>query len=324
MIPPKSLTGNLRQRRRLLIGLGVLLLLVLQLLTWQVWLSYQEQIREAETTTRNYATIFATRLDATLRRTDAVLQELARGIPVGRLTRQASERQSGELTSELDSHLLNFGEVIGLRVFDAHGDLLYSTDWANTPHINVVDRDYFRLLRDDPHAGLVFSEVLVSRATNRPSLIVARALRTAEGGFLGAVTAVLDLEQYQALFRAVDLGSTGSIVLRRSDDHRMVVRWPHLAEAVNKPLNPEHPARQRMNSGEQDGDAAVRRAVGRGIPHLQLPTPRTLSLLFHHRHQPRRRPCRLAHARAGGRFQRLPAARTVGRTPAADLAQRAA
>ncbi len=251
MIPPKSLTGNLRQRRRLLIGLGVLLLLVLQVLAWQVWLSYQEQIREAETTTRNYATIFATRLDATLRRTDAVLQELARGIPVGRLTRQASERQSGELTSELDSHLLNFGEVIGLRVFDAHGDLLYSTDWANTPHINVVDRDYFRLLRDDPHAGLIFSEVLVSRATNRPSLIVARALRTAEGGFLGAVTAVLDLEQYQALFRAVDLGSTGSIVLRRSDDHRLVVRWPHLADAVNKPLNPEHPARQRMNSGER-------------------------------------------------------------------------
>ena len=45
MIPPKPLTGNLRQRRRLLIGLGVLLLLVLQLLTWQLWLSYQEQIR---------------------------------------------------------------------------------------------------------------------------------------------------------------------------------------------------------------------------------------------------------------------------------------
>ena len=170
MIPPKSLTGNLRQRRRLLIGLGVLLLLVLQLLAWQVWLSYQEQIREAETTTRNYATIFATRLDATLRRTDAVLQELARGIPVGRLTRQPSERQSDEMTSELDSHLLNFAEVIGLRVFDAHGDLLYSTDRANTPRINVLDRDYFRLLRDDPGSGLVFSEVLVSRATNRPPI----------------------------------------------------------------------------------------------------------------------------------------------------------
>ncbi|WP_300450874.1 PAS domain S-box protein [Accumulibacter sp.] len=248
-----SLSGNHRQRRKLLIGLGLLVLVVLQLLAWQVWLNYQEQIAEAEMRTRNYSTIFATRLDATLRRTDAVLEELARHLSARWPVRQPADRLAGEVASELDSRLLNFEEVIALRVFDEKGDLLYSSDAANTPRINVVDRDYFRVLHQDPRADLVFSEVLVSRATGRPSLIVGRALRGGDGSFLGAVTAVLDLERYQALLREVDLGRNGSMVLRRSDDHRLVVGWPHLAKPVNKPLDSPHPIRQRLDAGDRTG-----------------------------------------------------------------------
>ena len=242
-----------RQRRMLLIWLGCLLLGVLLLLAYQLWLSYHEQVREAETKTRNYAAIFETRLDATLRRSDAVLHGMIRLLPATVMSRQAAARNARPIGDELDLHLLNFGEVVGLRVFDAEGQLLYSSDRARTPRIEVSDRDYFIALRDDPQAGLFFSEVIDSRATGRPSLIVARALRDDQGVFLGLVSAVLDLARYQEIFRAVDLGQQGSISFRRSDDQRLVVRWPHIPGEVNRTLSPEHPVRQQMSRGARSG-----------------------------------------------------------------------
>ncbi len=247
-VNPLATLGS--QRKALLIALGVLLLVVLQLLTYQLWLNYREQIHAAETTTRNYAAIFETRLDATLRRTDAILQALVGSTPARALNPQASVEYAGAINGKLDAYLLNFEELSGLRIFDASGDLLYSSDQGNAPQIKVVDRDYFRMLREKPQLGPVFSEVIISRATERPSLIVARALQDDHGAFLGIVTAVLDLARYQEIFRALDLGGTGSIVLRRSDDQRLVVRWPHIASEVNQPLKPQHPVRQRMSSGE--------------------------------------------------------------------------
>lgn len=210
MTSPNSLARNRRQRKTLLLVLGLLVLLVVQLLAYQLWLSYREEIHDAETRTRSYAAIFETRLDATLRRTDAILQGMTRHIPARALSRQASSAYIGEMTSELDSQLLNFSELVGLRVFDVEGELLYSSDWANTPRINVADRPYFRALQDKPQNGLVFSEVIVSRATDRPSLIVASPLRDADGVFRGIVTAVLNLDLYAEIFRSVTSEAMGS------------------------------------------------------------------------------------------------------------------
>ncbi|HRD91601.1 MAG TPA: PAS domain S-box protein [Accumulibacter sp.] len=244
-----SLATIRSQRRTLRMAVAVLLLVVL-LLPYQLWLSYQEQVHAAETTTRNYAAIFETRLEATLRRTDSVLQELAWHIPAAALNPRQAARYRSEVDGELDEHLHNFEELAGLRVFDRNGDLQYSSDAAATPRINVVDRDYFRMLRETPLAGPVFSEVLSSRVIDRPSLIVARALVGEQGTFLGIVTAALDLARYQRIFRSVDLGRTGSIALRRSDDQRLVVRWPDLAGLVNQPLDPRHPFSLQMSASE--------------------------------------------------------------------------
>jgi diguanylate cyclase (GGDEF)-like protein/PAS domain S-box-containing protein len=253
MTSPNSLARNRRQRKTLLLVLGLLVLLVVQLLAYQLWLSYREEIHDAETRTRSYAAIFETRLDATLRRTDAILQGMTRRIPARALSRQASSAYVGEMTSELDSQLLNFSELVGLRVFDVEGDLLYSSDWANTPRINVADRPYFRALQDKPQNGLVFSEVIVSRATDRPSLIVASPLRDADGVFRGIVTAVLNLDLYEEIFRSVDVGSDGVISFRRSDDHRQVVRWPSVPTQTNQTLDPGHPLRQPIARGDTTG-----------------------------------------------------------------------
>ncbi len=229
-----------------MLGLGLVALFGLQFLAWQLWLSYEDQLVESERTTRNYTRVLETRLDDTLRRVDAILLQLA-GVVVDRLSRPGAVK--AQATGELDALLHSFDEVVALGVFDAGGRLLEHSKTDDTLPFAVADRDYFLAFREQGREGLYFSELLVSPVSDRPSLVIARGLRRPDGVFLGVVTAVLDLGLFQDLFRSVELGNEGSISLRRSDDHRLVVRWPHFADGVNKPLPEDHPVRQQLSAG---------------------------------------------------------------------------
>lgn len=255
-----SLPEQSPHRIRLYVLLGLAMLAVLLLLGCQIWYSYREDLREAETRAHNYTLILETRLDATLRRTDAVLQELQLSLPIESLNQSSVPRYAAELDVRLDDHLLNFEELAALRAFDANGDLLYSSASAGTPQTNNSDRRYFRLLRDNPQSGLIFSEVIVSRSTGRQSIVAARALRDARGAFRGIVTAVIELGYFQKLFQELNTGPQGLVVIRRSDDFRQVVRWPTMDSENNKVLPADHPTRALFNAGKMEATLQFRAA----------------------------------------------------------------
>jgi two-component system cell cycle sensor histidine kinase/response regulator CckA len=253
MSPAPFLASDQRHRKRIIALLAAGVLAVVGLLAYQLWSSYREAIREAEIETRNYAAIFDARLDATLRRTDTDLQALARTVPVAALSRQAVPRYASELDAELDSRLNNFQELVGLRVFDANGELLYTSDRASSLTVNIADRSYFRALRDKPQAGLVFSEVVISRITGRQSVIAARALRDRQGNFRGIVFAGIDVAHFQKLFQTLNLGARGVIAIHRSDDFTPVVRWPLVEGKTDTPLPPGTPIRAAVTAGRKTG-----------------------------------------------------------------------
>ena len=236
---------------KLIALLSIVALAMMSLGVYLIWSGYQQEMRDGETTTRNYAAILEARLGATLRRVDADLWELAHTIPVAALSRQAEPRYARETNADLSLHLFNFKEIAGFSVADRNGDTLYSSTSPSTPRVNVSDNSYFRLLRDNPQAGLVFSEVITSRNANRQALVMARALRDGRGGFIGVVFASLELEYFQALFRSLNIGSQGVISLFRSDDNRLVLRWPHLADAVNRARTAQSPIVMRMAAGDR-------------------------------------------------------------------------
>ena len=228
------------------------MLAALQLVAYLIWSGYQEAMQEAETKTRNYVAIFEARLDATLRRTDAVLQELVRSIPDAALGRQAVPRYAREFDAGMDSRLDNFAELDSLRVFDGNGELLYTSASASAVRANISDRSHFRRLRDNPGAGLGFSEVVISRVTGRQSMFVGRALRDGQGTFRGAVFAGLSLDHFQKLFRSLDLGPGGVIAIRRSDDFTQVVRWPPRDTEFGKAVPLGTPIRDAISAGTRD------------------------------------------------------------------------
>jgi len=253
MSPERLLATDRGTPGRLIAFLSIVALTVMPLVAYLIWTGYQQEMRDAETTTRNYAAILEARLEATLRRADADLLDLVRRIPVAALSQQAVPRYARALNAGLDYRLFNFPEIVGYRVADRYGDTLYTSASAGTPRVNVSDRSYFRQLRDKPQAGPVFSEVITSRSTGQQVVIMARALTDGRGSFSGIVYTLLAIEHFQTLFQSLAIGPQAVISFRRSDDQRLVLRWPHLANQVNKPLNPKSPIVQRMAAGAKTG-----------------------------------------------------------------------
>jgi PAS domain S-box-containing protein len=246
----QSPAAHYTQRGKVIAALSVAALLVLALLAYLVWSGYQEAIRNAETTTRNYAAIIEARLDATLRRTEADLREMTDRIPIAALNQKDVAHYKGIIAPALKAHLAFFPELESIRIVDVNGDVIYYSDDDSFPKTNIADRDHFLKARDNLKNALVFSGVVDSRITGRPSIYVARTLRDANGVFRGVILAGINLDYFQHLFKSLDIGADGTISWRRTDDHRLVLRWPHHAADVNRRLNPQNPIVQKLTAGE--------------------------------------------------------------------------
>ena len=234
--------------------LGPLLLVIagtLTLLTYLLGASYHELQRQAETDARNIAEILETRLEATLRRTQANLEELAREVPLEALDAPENEQFAAPVRHRLAARAARFPEISGYRVADAEGNVRFASDIAQ-PSASITDRSYFRALAADPTPRLFFSEVAIGRLLNRPQLHIATPITDDAGKFRGLVLAPLELNHLQAIFDAVDLGPNGVITFRRTDDGRLVLRRPERPNTVNQALanNPMH---LRIERGDAAG-----------------------------------------------------------------------
>ncbi len=243
-----------RRKRRLLIALvGVVFAVVMVLPLTQIWTSRREALQEAAAKTRDYAAIIEARLDAMLRRTDSVLENVVHEVPAAAMASAVVERHARAVTEDLDRELFNFAELTGLHVFDADGEMLYSSPIESTPRSTIVDRALLHKLRDDPRAEVLFSAVIDVAATGRQIVVAARAMRDAQSKFLGVALAVIDLGYFQRLFQSLEVGPDGVLAIRRKDDFSVVVRWPVLQREINRPLPPGNPVREAMQAGQPAG-----------------------------------------------------------------------
>ena len=220
------------------------------IVSYLIWQGYREAKQLAETTTQNYAAIIEARLEATLRRADAVLIDLMRSIPVAALHKQAVPRYARQINVDLDLHMASFNEVDGIRVFDADGDMIYTSDSAATKHTNIYDRAYFQKLRSQPEAGIMFSETVTSRATGRQTIALSRALRDGQGNFRGIVLVSVQLEYFNQLFQLLNIGVQGVIAIFRKDEFVLAFRWPPNTTTTGRPLAKDHPARKAVEAGQ--------------------------------------------------------------------------
>ena len=255
ILDPHTSDGS--RRTRSFLGLFALTLAcLLALLGYFLWASHRQAEEAAEITTRNLVQVIESRLHGDLERAAGLLDFMAREMRPAQLQRQAVAENRVVLSERMASLLMKFPAVSVTNFFDAQGDLLYSSSPA-TGQFNIADRPFFKPLRDDPKAGLIFSDVQMSRSTGHRALVLIQAIRDGAGQFMGSVAAVINLDPYLGLFSGIDVGSGGVTLIRRSDNFNLVLRYPAGAETdVNNSLPIDNPIRQRIAGGDASGTLA--------------------------------------------------------------------
>ena len=94
------------------------------------------------------------------------------------------------------------------------------------PELNLADRDYFQVHKDNPDVGMYLSHPFKSRFQDGEwSIAISRRISKPDGSFGGVVVGTLDLNYFQSLFANLSLGPGGSVTLFRSDG-TLVARKP--------------------------------------------------------------------------------------------------
>ena len=168
-------------------------------------------------------------LVASLEKVDILLQvsvdELHHQLASGGLVAETAE---AFLATQRTRHQL----ITGLLFYDADGNAVYGRQGKSGPETSNRDREYFVQLRDNPTAGLLITKALFGRVTGKWVIILARRVNNSDGSFAGVVLASLALENIEARFADLKLGSHGSIAMR-SKDMSLIVRHPIVKDVAD-------------------------------------------------------------------------------------------
>ena len=138
----------------------------------------------------------------------------------------------------LASHRADVAGIVAIGWTDAQGNLVAHSYDGTPPRTNIADMAHFTVQRDHDNVGLYIAPPYRSAASDRWLSAVSRRLNNPDGSFAGIVTAPIDQSYFNQLYRSVDLGKGGSIILlhragqilvapagRAGSDRQIVCRW---------------------------------------------------------------------------------------------------
>ena len=227
-IDPKATTVSAATlRNRLFVGVSLANLAVAVLLGLSLAQSSMQYRERAAISTRNLSLVLEKQLQGTIEKADLALQAVADEVgddPGG------GAHSGTRLNAGLVRLCGRLPELDGLRATDAKGNVLYGAGLLPGKPVNCADRDFFRLQRANPAAGLVISEPILGRIGGQWTLALSRRLNRPDGSFAGIVYAVISLEQIGRILSRLDVGPHGSVALR---DGRLglIVRYPEFKGA---------------------------------------------------------------------------------------------
>ena len=192
-----------------LIWLGTLLanLLIFSMAAYVVSEDHQNSVDKAQRLTENYAKILEQNISGFIKQIDItllnVIDEANRQAPQGGI-------KSNQLQTFLDQQQSRLPEALGMRIAGADGVVLFAASNIKATKSNIADREYFKHLRDDANSGIVISEPLVGRMSQKPAIIFARRINTTDGSFAGVVYVSVPVSYFINLFSKLDLGNQGN------------------------------------------------------------------------------------------------------------------
>lgn len=227
---------------------------VLCVVLLQGYLEYERIKKDAISTTNNFASLIAKKLESDFNQVNNVLKYSEELIYNDILEENIKNLKKDFMVNSLNSLKNNFCVISALNIVDKNGHVVYSSSHSATDNINISDRGHFQLLKNDKTLNTIFSDMITARTTGKESIAMLRALRDKNGDFLGIISAIIDLEYISNTLSSVDTGDYGVALLRNSISSVLISRYPLYDKAdFNKPLPDTNPIFQAIKSGEKIG-----------------------------------------------------------------------
>lgn len=183
---------------------------------------YREALASAQTDAANLAAILAEHaavtfeeIDRVLLEAEAIRKESLSGKYAGPGAANAALRQLARRSSIL----------VAVGWTDASGEVI-AHSYDHTPaRSNISEMSHFVAHRDNVASGLFVAPPYRSAVNNKWFSAASRRLNNPDGSFAGIVTAPLDQSYLLKIYRTLDLGSGGSVVLLHRNG-RILARVP--------------------------------------------------------------------------------------------------
>ena len=187
---------------------------------WDVRKAYERTERRALRDYSNMTRLVAEQTAASLDSVDLIL-------------RAVQGKSSAELASiepKLRDELARIPHIATLTVFDVHGGILARSSEIPAFDPEVPERPYYVAHREGQADELHLSDPYRVAPGGQWRVVLSRRLSDAAGDFRGVVAAALDLDAFDRLYRAIDLGEGGFITVLSSTG-TLITRVPDSGNA---------------------------------------------------------------------------------------------
>jgi len=210
--PPAAST-----RKLLYTGLATVIVIVLTVSGVVLSYLHDQATARVVTTTQNLVQSVDQSVEGMLASIDITLQvsseEIARQIATGRPDEKS-------LTAFLVRQQKRLPYLDLLRATDARGDAIYGEGVPVSPRASLAQRDYYRKLKEDPTAGMIISEPIIGKISQRWIWLMARRINNPDGSFAGLVYASLFADDIEKMFAQINMAPNSVIALR---DHNLAL-----------------------------------------------------------------------------------------------------
>ena len=227
--PTKSTNSFTGFKWRMVLSVILLNLLVLGIAGLSLYQSRKNYEKRAAVSTQNLASVLDLQIAGEIQNIDIALLAIKHEAE-GQLARGGIDKES------FDRYLIRQHSymplLLGLRMTDSRGDLLYKTG-AVIPGIvtSMAKRDHFIYERDNPKGELFIAKPVIGAESKRWVLNIARRVNNPDGSFAGSVFGTIDINHFIKIFSGIDIGAKGSISLRDSD-LKIIARYPELNNKI--------------------------------------------------------------------------------------------
>ena len=186
---------------------------------------FAEARRNAETKVSAAALAMEELARSSLLAIDGVLESVASRVAEQGLDKLGSHSEQERLR-RIASRLPETGVVF---IADKSGNVVAATESYPLP-VSVSDREWFRILREGT-AEFHVGRALKGRTVHNLFFPVARAIRAADGLFIGAAQVGVEVTYIANLFRDLAVGAEAQLGLYRVRDGAVIARYP-MTEAL--------------------------------------------------------------------------------------------